>query len=220
MRRALCVATACVIMSIQAASAQAPAATNWTGWYIGVEGGLANGQAAQTQTISGVSLGYYNQQGSLFGGTVGYNWQMTNWIVGLEGDLAWARIKGQETNCGMARTGTCPTEIRGFGTARARAGMAMLSNTMMYVTGGLVYADVHAYKEAAPSTGGEDWRAGWTLGAGAEVMITPNWSVKAEYLYANFSGTQTTYIITASNTPITAAERNIHILRGGLNWHF
>jgi hypothetical protein len=51
-------------------------------------------------------------------------------------------------------------------------------------------------------------------------MILPRWSVKAEYLYANFPGTATTYTVIATATPVAATERNVHILRAGLNWHF
>lgn len=207
-----------ILASVNIAAAEAP--VKWTGWYFGLQGGWAKASAAQTNTNSNVSNGYYDQSGWLAGGTAGYNWQFTNWVFGVETDLAWAGIKGQETDCGTSHNQTCPTEIRAFGTLRGRAGMLVWPNTLIYATGGLAYAEIHAYKESVAVTGGDDWRAGWTLGGGAEVMFMPNWSVKAEYLYTNFTGTQTTYTIAASGTPVAAAERNIHMFRGGLNWHF
>ncbi len=195
-------------------------ATTWAGWYAGIEGGWAWAQSSQTNLRSHVSDGYFGQDGGLVGGTLGYNWQNSNWILGLETDLAWAGIKGEETTCGPAHVQTCPTEMRAFGTFRGRAGTAVLNNTMLYLTGGLAYADIRAYKAAVAVTGGDDWKAGWTVGAGMETMFVPNWSLKLEYLYANFSGAATTYTIVASNTPVSADERDVHVFRAGVNRHF
>lgn len=224
MRRSLWLAAAFAVISLQissAASAQvAPLTFNWTGWYVGVEGGLASATTSQTNLNSGVSLGDFNQTGGLIGGTLGYNWQVTNWILGLETDFAWANIKGQETNCGLARNGTCPNEMRAFGTARARAGMPIFNNTIAFVAGGLAYADTHAYKEATNTTGGEAWRIGWTIGAGVEMMILPKWSLKVEYLYTTIPGTAATYTVVSNGNQVAAVERDIHMVRGGLNWHF
>ena len=44
--------------------------------------------------------------------------------------------------------------------------------------------------------------------------------VKLEYLYATFPGTATTYTIIANGNPIAATERDVQIVRAGLNWHF
>jgi outer membrane immunogenic protein len=207
-------------LPVKAPPAAYVAASPWTGFYVGVEGGWAWAHAAQTNLISHVSDGFYDQSGGLLGGTVGYNWQVSNWILGLESDLAWAHITGAETICGPTHNQTCPTEIRAFGTARGRAGIAVWTNTMLYATGGLAYGDIHAFKENVVVTGGDTWRAGWTVGAGIETMFLPKWSVKLEYLYANFPGTATTYTIVNSNTPIAAVERDVQMIRGGVNWHF
>jgi len=50
--------------------------------------------------------------------------------------------------------------------------------------------------------------------------LMPHVSAKLEYLYAKFSGTATTYIITVNGDPIAAEERDVQIVRAGLNWHF
>ena len=223
------IAALAVGVSIQSAPAadlpvKAPvkqaAITNWAGWYGGIEGGWATARAAQTNTLSGVSNGYYGQQGALLGGTLGYNWQVANWILGLETDLSWSGVRGEETNCGPTRTQVCPTQLLAFGTARGRVGAIVWANTIVYATGGLAYGEIKAFKNGVNVSGGKDWRAGWTAGAGVETMFAPNWSFKVEYLYATFPGTATTYTITASNTPISAIERDIQMVRGGLNWHF
>jgi outer membrane immunogenic protein len=213
------VAAAFVCALVTAASAAEPVAS-WTGFYVGAEGGWAHARAAQTNTVSNVSDGYYGQSGGIVGGTFGYNWQFSNWIVGLETDLAWSGIKGEETICGKAHNQICPTELRTFGTARGRVGYLALPNTMIFAAGGLAYGEIKAYKEDVAVTGGDDWRAGWTIGGGFETMFAPHWSVKVEYLYATFDGTATTYTITATTTPIAAVERDVQMVRAGINWHF
>jgi outer membrane immunogenic protein len=195
------------------------AATNWTGFYIGVEGGGDWGRFSQTNTLNGISLGFFDQKGGLVGGTAGYNWQAGAWVYGLETDLSYNKLTGTQ-DCGPGSAFICTTELRTFGTVRGRVGTtAFGTNTLVYATGGLAYGNVFATRNAG-ATEANDWRAGWTVGGGAEMMIVPNWSVKVEYLYANFPGTATTYIVTGSNTPVAAVERDVQIVRAGLNWHF
>src|SRR3569833_4782602 len=133
---AVAAAFACALVT--GASAAEPVAT-WTGFYIGAEGGWAHARAAQTNTVSNVSDGYNGQSGGSVGATVGYNWQFSIWSVGLETDLAWSGIKGEETICGKAHNQICPTELRTFDTARGRVGILALPNTMIFADGGLAY---------------------------------------------------------------------------------
>lgn len=194
------------------------AAPSWTGFYLGAQGGAAWGRFAQTNQVSGVSLGYFDQSGALAGGTTGYNWQQGNFVAGLEGDLAWSNLIGQQV-CGPARDHACTTEMRAFGTLRGRLGVLVMPSTLIYAAGGLAYADIRATRDSG-ATVGEDWRAGWTVGGGVETMVAPQLSLKLEYLYSTFPGTATTYTIIATSTPVTAVERDVHMARAGLNWHF
>ena len=66
------------------------AAYNWTGFYVGINGGYGWG----TSDIGVPAPGSYNINGGLVGGTVGYNWQIGQAVYGLEGDLDWANIRG------------------------------------------------------------------------------------------------------------------------------
>lgn len=203
----------------KAPPAAAVSVTNWGGLYLGIEGGADWGRFKQTNTISGVSLGYFPQHGALAGATVGYNWQTaTNLVLGLEADMSWANLKGTQA-CGPTLNFICTTEMRDFGTLRARFGVAALSSTLFYVTGGVAYGDIRATRNVN-ATVSDNWRAGGTIGGGFETMIMPHVSVKLEYLYANFPGTATTYIVTSTSTPVAAAERDVQIVRAGLNWHF
>ena len=92
-------------------------------------------------------------------------------------------------------------------------GVTVLPTVLAYVTGGLAYADIHATRDTG-ATDSDNWRATWTVGGGAEWMIFPRWSIKAEYLYVDFPGTVTTYMVTATSTPVAATDTCPHSSRG------
>ena len=186
---------------------------NWTGFYLGVNGGY--GWAKSTHTdVAGLTTGSFNQRGGLIGGTLGYNWQMGGAVLGLEGDLDWARINGSVAGCAF---GSCFTNIRGFDTVRGRLGYAA-GSWMPYITGGLAVANIQAGQDGVASN--DAWRAGWTIGGGVEWMFAPRWSAKAEYLYADFGTGAAVSYTTPAAALVNANERNVNIVRGGINYHF
>ena len=226
MKRALVVALGMLTLAaLPAAAADLPArmptkapvmvapAWSWSGFYIGVNGGYGWSRSEHVDT-AGVSSGRFNQNGGLIGGTVGYNWQMGGAVLGLEGDFDWARINGS-TNCGGATT--CFTEMRNFSTVRGRLGWAN-GNWMPYLTGGLALANIRAGQNFPGVQASDTWRAGWTIGGGLEVMFAPGWSAKAEYLYADFGSSAASYNGLPLN--VNVSERNVNIIRGGINYHF
>src|SRR5258708_28442449 len=82
-------------MPYKAPAAYAPA-YNWTGFYLGINGGGAFGNSDWN------GLGVSNSPGGrMFGVTAGYNWQQMGspWVFGLEGDLDWPNVK-DTTICG------------------------------------------------------------------------------------------------------------------------
>ena len=56
---------------------------SWTGFYVGLNGGWGGGS-------SGGDFG--SPAGGLIGGTVGYNYQVGQFVGGLEGDWDWAEL--------------------------------------------------------------------------------------------------------------------------------
>src|SRR3981081_4129547 len=105
---------------------------NWTGLYVGINGGGAWGSSRWDST------GSFDTSGGMIGGTVGYNWQFGTWVVGLEGDIDWANIKGT-TNPGCG--GGCSSETTWLGTARGRLGYSF-GPWMRCGTAGAALADV------------------------------------------------------------------------------
>jgi outer membrane immunogenic protein len=166
---------------------------NWTGFYVGINGGGGWGNS----DWSGSSI---NTSGGLVGGTLGYNWQLGQGVFGLEGDMDWSNIRGS-TTCGLT---SCETQNDWLGTVRARFGYAF-DRFMPYVTGGLAFGGVQTNAAGLFST--SDTKLGWTLGAGLEGAIAGPWTAKIEYLYVDLGNSAN-------------ADFRANLVRAGVNYRF
>jgi outer membrane immunogenic protein len=179
---------------------------SWSGFYLGINGGGGWGNSAWDRT------GGFDVSGGLIGGTIGYNWQYGQFVLGLEGDADWSGIKGTTTNACVAG---CTTNNDWLGTARGRLGYAF-DRFLPYVTGGLAVGDIRA---STPGfAGATQTNAGWTVGAGLEFAIAGNWTAKAEYLHVdlgNFNCGLSCGLTATDNVSYRA-----DIFRGGLNYRF
>jgi outer membrane immunogenic protein len=181
-------------------------AFSWTGFYIGLNGGGGFGRSAWDRT------GSFNTSGGLVGGTIGYNYQIGQTVVGIEGDIDWADINGTTNNaCALG----CKTSDSWLSTVRGRLGYAA-DRFMPYITGGAAFGDI---KASTPGfAGANSDRAGWTLGAGLEFAVAQNWSVKAEYLYVDlgkFNCGASCGLAVTDNVSFTT-----NLIRAGVNYHF
>lgn len=172
----------------------AAAAYDWSGFYLGLSGGGAIGRAQEVDNdpsnpaLVGLPISNsYNVTGGLAGGTLGYNFQSGNWLIGAEGDLSWVDQKGSTHDSPPFNPNAVQTtEVNWLGTGRLRFGISPLDHWLFYTTGGFAAAGVKATIQnlAGPySQTQTEW--GWTAGAGAEVAFSSNWSVKFEFLYVD-----------------------------------
>jgi outer membrane immunogenic protein len=144
---------------------------NWTGFYVGINGGYSWGKAGRElsffnpltgiQIIPPVGSGATsdsNLNGGVFGGQLGYNWQSGNWVFGFETDAQWTGQRGSASRlCGVLATvaGAClpgvslgtsaaiEQHLEWFGTFRGRAGVLVTPSTLLYVTGGAAYGSLN-----------------------------------------------------------------------------
>lgn len=196
-------------------------AYNWTGFYVGINGGGGWGRSHHNFDSAGTTTGDYRISGGLIGGTVGYNWQSDRLVFGIEGDIDWANISGSAVCPNPAFT--CGTKDTWLGTARGRLGYAW-DRFLPYVTGGLAFGDIKASIPTGPGQpaafpGSSTTRAGWTIGAGVEYGLAPNWSVKAEYLYVNL-GSMDCGAACAGAGANDNVNFKVNIIRAGLNYRF
>ena len=206
-------ANAADIQRRQAMPTKAPAyvaAYNWTGMYVGVNGGGGFGHS----TWSGATgTSGFNTTGGVVGGTVGYNYQMNQAVFGLEGDIDWSNIHGSTTTA-PCTTMSCETRNSWLGTARGRIGYAF-DRFMPFVTGGAAFGDIK--NSPAGFAGDRDTKLGWTVGGGLEAAIAGPWTAKVEYLYVDLGKTNCPVGSCAVSTDV-----NFHtnLVRAGLNYRF
>jgi outer membrane immunogenic protein len=180
---------------------------SWSGFYIGINGGGGWGTSDWTST------GGFNTSGGLIGGTVGYNYQMNQVVLGVEGDMDWANISGSKAVAGVCAVG-CTTKDSWLATVRGRLGYAA-DRFMPYVTGGLALGDIQA---ALPGfAGGSTTNAGWTIGGGIEFAIVGHWTAKAEYLYVDLGNFNCGLACGAANQNVSFTS---NLFRGGINYRF
>ena len=152
-----------------------PSYANWTGFYLGINGGYGFGKSDWDFPVAGS----IKADGAMVGATAGYNFQTGLWVWGLEGDWDYTWIKGDLTPC---LGGTCEAKVPWLATARGRIGYAGWNNWLPYITGGAAFGQI---KPSSPLGGSSHTETGWTVGAGVEYAMWTNWSVKLEYLYVD-----------------------------------
>jgi outer membrane immunogenic protein len=190
--------------------------------------------------------------GGLFGGQIGYNWQFgPAWVIGAEADWQWMNEKDDACvfGCGpnfffvtAPGVGTFLTDsqkIKSLVTARARLGYTN-GGWLWYVTGGGAWTKVDETMVLTgtilPGVAGftsttaaafSTTKSGWTVGGGVETSLwNSGWSVKLEYLYANFGtitnsfATPAGFTIFGSSVTTSSFDLRDHIIRVGINYRF
>jgi outer membrane immunogenic protein len=163
---------------------------DWSGIYLGLNGGGASSRKCWTITsnnglpVPPTSEGCHNATGGVFGGQVGYRWQVTNWVFGLEAQGDWAGLKGSNANQAVLIPATNETRIDAIGLFTGHIGYAW-NNVLWYVKGGAA-ATADKYSTFFTGTGvvyneARETRWGGVIGTGIEIGFTPNWSVALEY---------------------------------------
>ena len=148
-------------MPVKAPPPPPPPVYSWTGFYVGLNGGV--GWNRQTITFApndpaAVLLGCnpacpppasFDSHGGLGGIQVGYNWRLNqSALVGVEADWDAASIRGS----GMSTFPSPPPpgtssflpsqDITSFGTVRGRLGWLATDKLLLYATGGLAFGRV------------------------------------------------------------------------------
>ena len=194
---------------------------NWTGFYVGVNGGYGWGSQNPFNIITNRFDNFTtNLSGGAFGGTIGAQIQASHVVMGLEADLDWANIKGSTianpTVAGVPQgLVNATTNIDWESTVRARVGYAN-DNWLIYGTGGLALlgakTSLTTVPGGAPNCGSiilncsaTNRQAGLVLGGGLEYGFTDSLSAKLEYLY-----------ITAASLEVSRHGE----IRAGLNYRF
>jgi outer membrane immunogenic protein len=150
---------------------------SWTGFYVGANGGYSWGRsrtdvsyfssatgAPIVPPAGSITSAAFDMNGGVAGGQAGYNWQVTNWVLGIEGDLQWSGEKG---SAGYSCVGVAPAggaclpgltflpagglagttlaidqKLQWFGTVRGRVGILATPKVLFYGTGGVAFGEI------------------------------------------------------------------------------
>jgi outer membrane immunogenic protein len=210
---------------------------DWTGLYVGINGGGGWSRKCWDLTNNfGVLVvppapeGCHDATGGTVGGQIGYRWQASNWVFGLEAQGNWADFTGSNLNLFFPGV-VDRTKIDAFGLFTGQIGYAW-NNALLYVKGGgAVVRD--KYSTAFTATGividaAQETRWGGAVGAGVEYGFTPNLSVALEYDHL-FMGTRDVTTFTTGQDPrfraglFSATDRirqDVDLFTARLNYRF
>lgn len=168
----------------------------WTGFYVGAQAGYAWGDSTGgAYLINGgpVGIGKLDPDGFFGGLHVGYNYQFSNVVIGVEIDGNYAGVNGSVDRLYDGAGVLTPVgnyakaEMDWNGSARLRLGYAF-DRIMPFITGGVALAN-YKFTPTYLGTGtlsNSSTHVGWTIGAGIDYAITNNFIAGVEYRYADY----------------------------------
>jgi outer membrane immunogenic protein len=215
-----------------------PSYFSWTGFYIGVHGGGDWFQKDWSSPATPINLGgcivlgCNNSVGGhtanswLAGGQVGLNYQVSNWVFGVEGQFSATKLEGSNAQPPFS-TGfiiTNHTKTDSLGTVAARVGVAW-DRVLLYAKGGGAWAHDQFWTSIPGLPVGQsrtETRGGWMTGLGIEYAFLGNWSVKLEYDHLDFGTRRETLLSVAPGVgPFEYDVRQrIDLVKVGLNYRF
>jgi outer membrane immunogenic protein len=175
---------------------------NWTGFYAGAHVGVGWADGSS---------------GFLGGGQVGFNYQINQWVLGVEADIAGSTIKDSANATagvpGIVATANASASLDWVSTLAPKVGYAF-DRWLVYGKFGGAWA--HASGTASAAINGvssasaslDQTAKGWVLGVGLEYALRDNWTAKIEYNMMDFG----------NDNPL--ADNKFHVFKAGLNYRF
>jgi outer membrane immunogenic protein len=160
---------------------------DWSGFYIGANGGWGTTHKCWDAVTAGgllVAEGCHDASGGTAGGQIGYRWQTGTWVFGVEGQGNWADFSGSRVSL-FAPATNIRSRVEAFGLMTGQIGWAA-NNVLFYVKGGAaVTADRYDIRtnpgNVVIATANDATRWGAVVGVGLEYGFSPNWSAAIEY---------------------------------------
>jgi outer membrane immunogenic protein len=196
---------------------------NWTGIYVGINGGFGTGNSNWSDGPIGTT-GSFPTSGFLIGGTAGINYQLGDYVFGIEGDGDWTNLHGNSgSTCGaiaavVAPPVSCQTQSQRLATVRGRVGYAF-DRILLYGTAGAAFGNIQTGLNP-PSTFDSATETGWTVGAGLEFALAQSWTAKVEYVFVDLPNGSCTTVGNCGGAAGSIVSFNESIVRAGLNFKF
>lgn len=172
---------------------------NWTGFYIGINGGYGWGNSRSSSNDEGfgtdgdpqsVSL---DSDGAVLGGQLGFNWQLGNWfVIGLEASGGWLDLDDSRFLEDDPPDNFATVDYEWYALITPRIGVSLLNNRLLlYAKGGVAFVNIENRAgdldeegiDPDENTRSDDTVVSWTVGGGLEFAFNCHWSIGVEYDY-------------------------------------
>lgn len=187
---------------------------DWSGPYIGAHVGKAWGETGNSWRNTVITDwqpdGDISYEGTASGLHLGYLWQRGSLVYGIEGDITWSSLNGDDSQfAGLVNA----LEMGYVGTFRARLGFSH-SNALIYATGGVALGEIEKKDLTLGSSNSND-AVGWAMGGGLEYALWDRLRVRVEYQYVDFGS-----VVSSLGYDHRADDINIQSVRGGISYGF
>jgi outer membrane immunogenic protein len=192
---------------------------NWTGIYLGINGGVGTGKSNWSDGPIGTA-GSFPTSGFLVGGTAGINYQLGEYVFGIEGDGDWTNLhRNSGSPCGAISAAvtppvSCQTQSQRLATVRGRVGHAV-NRILLYGPAGAAFGNNQTGLNP-PSTFDSSVETGSTVGAGLEYAFAQNWTAKIEYLSVDLPNGLCTTVGNCGGAAGSIVSFDENIIRAGL----
>jgi outer membrane immunogenic protein len=203
----------------------------WGGFYVGLHAGVAGAEdkVHDIDKLNGGARFSLTDTAFIGGGQFGYNWQgamgFSALVLGVESDIGGIDLQSRKFDPNFP--GGTFSGIQGglYGDITGRAGIT-LGQALAYGKAGFAFYDGQAFVDnhLGGFAGGRafthDTFTGWTAGGGLEFLVTPVWSVKAEYLHFDFGSQNAVLHTPANGTFRYSNDLTADTFTLGVNYHF
>ena len=202
--------------------AMASAPPSWTGFYAGLDLGWLGNRGSVAELASGYTdyTADMTVNGVIGGGHVGYNWQMQQFVFGVETDISGAGGSQTVSFGGGAPPDTFSSRVNWLSTFRGRVGFAF-EDWLLYGTVGWAVAGVHNTRNSNVDgffvVDESKTKSGFVWGGGVERMFAPNWTARVEAMAVDL-GSSTITTILPPLTYITRFSNKEVVVRGGVSY--
>jgi outer membrane immunogenic protein len=214
------------VRALPAYTVPVPAFYNWTGCYVGSNGGGFWARSDWSPTFGFGDFGNQTASGGLGGVQVGCNYQVSAWVFGVQGDWDWVSASDNAVNPVFPFL-TDHSDSKSLASVTGRGGYAW-DRFLLYVkSGGAWLRTDFSLETAGPVFSVSETRGGWTVGVGGEYAFFDWLTGFIEYDRYGFPDKDGVWFTCGSACPtrtVTAIpiviKTNVDVVKAGLNLKF
>jgi outer membrane immunogenic protein len=202
---------------------------NWTGCYLGGNGGGVWVRKNWSRADTGEIMGSHDADGGMGGIQGGCNYQTGNWVFGIQGDYDWISARGSNIDLSQPFVQILDhSQIDGVGSVTGRVGYAW-DRFLGYVKGGAAWERDRyflSFGSLTTTPGGlistaSETRSGYTVGIGGEYAFWKSLSVFLEYDFYGFGTRTNTFTnVTTGGVQLYDIAEHKSVVKAGINWKF